>query len=107
MALNSIVGFAFTGLVLDEFQGMVKNYWFAAVPIVVMGGPLDAILNNLIKRRTIVNAMLVLLAVEFTTTKILIPFSFPVVMSAALTSTLFFLFFRWMYFTQPVHEIKE
>lgn len=107
MAINSLVGFAFTGLVMDEFQGVVKDFWFAAVPIVVLGGPLGAILNNMIKRKTIVHGILVLLSLEFLTTLIYIPLSAPVLLSAAITSTIFILFFRWIYFTHPDYGLRE
>lgn len=74
MALNSIVGFALHGLVLQDI-GVAWNYWLVAVPIVVIGAPLGAVAASRLKRDHIILFLLSLITIELVTTIWLVPFS--------------------------------
>lgn len=73
MAINSLVGFYLHGVHLGNFQGEVVSWWLAALPIVVIGAPLGAMLCAHMDRVSIARFLLVLIAIEFTTSLILIP----------------------------------
>lgn len=74
MALNSIVGFALHGLVLQDI-GVAWNYWLVAIPIVVIGAPLGAVVASRLKRDHIILFLLSLITLELVTTILLVPFS--------------------------------
>jgi len=101
MAINSIVGFIFVAYFRGEFHVEVQNYWLAAVPVVVLGAPLGSFICNFVKRKTVVNTLLLLIGIEFLSTLIIVPLNFPVIASAVITTLIFFLFFRWIHNTEP------
>lgn len=72
MASNSLVGFA-VGLAGSQYSPLVLSYWTAAIPVVVVGAPLGAIVCRRLARRTIVRALVALIAIELATTLWLIP----------------------------------
>ena len=74
MGLNSVVGFFLHGVVSRDI-GVVWDYWLAAVPIVVLGAPLGAVVAARMKRDTIIRFLLFLIALELVTTLWLVPFS--------------------------------
>ncbi|MEM7126860.1 MAG: sulfite exporter TauE/SafE family protein [Chloroflexota bacterium] len=74
MAINSIVGFALHGLVLQDI-GVAWSYWLVALPIVVIGAPLGATVASRAKRDQIIFCLLTLITLELVTTIILVPFS--------------------------------
>ena len=59
-------------LVVRDFPPRVIHYWLAAVPIVVVGAPLGALLCSRIKRHTIVYILVGLIAVELISTLLLV-----------------------------------
>ena len=72
MASNSLVGFA-TGWWGSQYSPIVIQYWLAAIPIVVVGAPLGAIICKWLSRTAIVRLLVTLIAIEFATTLWLIP----------------------------------
>ena len=74
MAINSIVGVALHALVLDDV-GVAFEYWMVAVPIVVLGAPLGALVASHATRDHIIWLLLSLITLELVTTLILVPFS--------------------------------
>ena len=104
MAINSVVGFIFIAFFMDDFNVEVQNYWLAAVPVVVIGAPLGAFLCNFFRRKTVVNTLLLLITIEFLSTFMLVPLTFPVIVSAFATTLSFVLFFLWIYKTEPNYE---
>ncbi len=81
MASNSIVGFV-AGLATSQYTPIVFSYWIAAIPIVVIGAPLGAIVCKWLARRTIVWMLVMLISVELVTTLWLIPLTVPLVTMA-------------------------
>ncbi len=73
MGLNSVVGFFVYG-VLQQNIGPAWNYWLVAVPIVIIGAPLGALMASIIRRDWLILFILSLIALELTTTLWLIPF---------------------------------
>lgn len=73
MAFNSLVGFALHIFVVGGFTSEVKNYWLAAIPVVVVGAPLGAYLCTRLNNRTIVTILIGLILIEFSSSLYLIP----------------------------------
>jgi len=73
MALNSIVGF-FLHAVVSQDIGIVWNYWLVAVPVVIIGAPLGAIVMGKAKRDHLLVFLLTLISIELATTLWLVPF---------------------------------
>ncbi|MGB1287103.1 MAG: TSUP family transporter, partial [Aggregatilineales bacterium] len=74
MGLNSIVGFALHGLVSQDI-GVVWEYWLVAVPVVVIGAPMGAMLAARLHRDVIIVVLAGLIALEVFTTLWLVPFN--------------------------------
>lgn len=74
MGLNSVVGFFLHGVVSRDV-GVVWDYWLAAVPVVVLGAPLGAVVASKVNRDTIIRFLLFLIVLELVTTLWLVPFS--------------------------------
>ena len=64
MAFNAIAGLAVQTLVVGDFGPPVTDYWLAAVPVVVLGAPLGAIICSLMSRTTIAYLLIGLITVE-------------------------------------------
>jgi uncharacterized membrane protein YfcA len=88
MASNSLVGFA-ACVATSQFTPTLQAYWIAAIPIVVVGAPLGAILCRLLARRAIVRALVLLIGIEVATTLWLIPMTSQLAATAA-AALLFF-----------------
>ncbi len=74
MALNSAAGFFVHGVLVQDI-GIVWNYWLVCVPVVIIGAPLGSVVLGYLKRNQIIGFLLVLVAIEFTTTIWFIPFT--------------------------------
>ena len=72
--LNSVVGFFIYG-VMQQNIGVAWDYWQVAIPIVIIGAPLGAFVASIIKRDYLLDFILMLIAVELTTTLWLVPFN--------------------------------
>lgn len=78
MTMVTIPGFLLHLFVLGDFTANVMGYWLAAVPVVVVGAPLGALICSHMKRHSIVLLLLFLIALEFSSTLLLVPMSRPV-----------------------------
>ena len=74
MGLNSVVGFFLHGVVSRDI-GISWSYWLVAVPIVIIGAPLGAIVASLVKREHIILLLVTLIALELASTLWLVPFT--------------------------------
>lgn len=83
MAINSVCGFTMQLLWLDGFTPEVQGYWLAAIPVVVIGAPLGAVICRYLSRATISWMLIGLITIEFVTTFWIIPMS-PTLFTAAL-----------------------
>ena len=100
MAVNALVGLAWQGWVFEDFTDPVRSYWLAAIPVVVVGAPLGAILCSKFRRETIANILIGLIFIELITSLILIPLN-PMVICLSLGILLGFSYLNyWMYRTQ-------
>lgn len=73
MALTSMIGFLFQ-MLSGKLSPGVLALWWSAFPIVACGAPLGAVFCSRQKREAVVLFLLLLIAIEFVTTLILIPF---------------------------------
>ena len=100
MAINALTGLALQVFVLHDFPEHVQAYWFAAIPVVVVGAPLGALLCSCLKREVIVHILVGLITLELITSLVLIPLR-PVVIYTSLTALILFSSLNyWMYRTQ-------
>ncbi len=76
MAINSAVGFFYHIYCTGEFTGVVVDYWLCCVPVVIFGAPLGAVACAKVSRSLLVNILLLLIAIEFITTLMLVRFDF-------------------------------
>ncbi len=61
--------------VVRDYSPRVIDYWLAAVPVVVVGAPLGALVCSRMERRTIVGILVSLIAAEFLSTLFLVDLS--------------------------------
>ncbi len=73
MTIASLTGFACHAIVLRDFVQPVVGYWLAAVPIVVIGAPLGAVLCSRLSRRSIRLILVALIGADVVSTAILVP----------------------------------
>ncbi len=88
MAINAFVGFTLHRFVLGDFTEQVHSYWLAAIPVVVIGAPVGALLCSLLGSKTIRKILISLIGLELISTLILIPFRPTVVYSCLAVLTL-------------------
>lgn len=74
MAINSVVG-TFLRVAVVQDVGIAFEYWLVAVPIVVIGAPLGAIVASRATRDQIIGLLLTLITIELITTIWLVPFT--------------------------------
>lgn len=104
MAINAVTGFAVQIFVLNDFAEPVLSYWLAAIPVVVVGAPLGAILCSLMHRQTIANIMIGLISLEVVTSLALIPLK-PITVYSSLIALVIFSFLNyWMYHNPLVRD---
>lgn len=95
MAVISIVGFSVHFFILNDINQLVLNYWVAAVPMVVVGGPIGAIICSKLRNSTIVMILLILIFMEFLSTIMLLTFTLSIIMFSITA----FMFFTFLYIT--------
>ncbi len=88
MAINSVVGLAVYEGILGQMNDQVFAYWAAAVPIVVVGAPLGAIICAYMRRKMIVNFLIAIIVVELVSSLLIIPLRETVVASGVVTMLL-------------------
>lgn len=104
MAINALTGFAYQVFVIQDFTQPVKSYWLAAIPIVVVGAPIGAIICSKLNRLTINRILIGLILTELITSLLIIPLRVMVICSGMVILLLFSYLNYWMYRTQ-IYEI--
>ncbi|MEO1620784.1 MAG: sulfite exporter TauE/SafE family protein [Cyanobacteria bacterium J06632_3] len=94
MAINAAAGFFIHCCVLSDFTPIVQQYWFAAIPVVVLGAPAGAIACSYLSRQKIVMLLVGLIALELSSSLLLIPLSG----SLAGFGIIVFLIFLFLYY---------
>ena len=89
MTMATIPGFLIHLFWLRDFSPTVMGYWLAAVPVVAVGAPLGALICTHMSRRAIVNLLILLIALEFASTLLLVPVSRAVLIASAVTLLVF------------------
>ncbi len=89
MTMATIPGFLIHLFWLKDFSPAVMGYWLAAVPVVAVGAPLGALICSHMSRTAIVNVLLILIALEFVSTLLLVPISPAVLFASAGTLLVF------------------
>lgn len=97
MAINALVGLFYQVTIFQDFPINVQNYWFAAIPIVVIGAPLGTILCSKLHRSIIANSLIILILIEMITSFILIPLRPAIVGASCLSMIVFFALYYWLY----------
>jgi len=97
MAVNALSGFFIHGVLLGDFTAQIQNYWLAAIPVVVLGAPLGALLCRHIKAEIIALFLIFLIGAELLTSLILIPLTAPVLAFGVGTFIFYFLLYFQMY----------
>ncbi len=104
MAINALVGFYLYVFVLDGFTLQIKTYWLAAVPVVVVGAPLGALLCSRMSRAAIANFLIALIALEFFSSIAIIEFNSTVIILSLLVfcclSYVYYLMYRTDHYRQ-------
>ncbi|MFK0244165.1 TSUP family transporter [Amycolatopsis azurea] len=72
MTAVSIAAFGSHVFLVRDFSGAVVEYWLAAVPVVVVGAPVGAMICSRMSRTAIRHVLLGLIAVEFVSTLVLV-----------------------------------
>ena len=75
MGINSLVGFFLHGVVAQDIDPEVWNYWLVAVPIVIVGAPFGAFVGSKISRDAVIIFLATLISIELVTTLWLVPFT--------------------------------
>jgi uncharacterized membrane protein YfcA len=96
MTIVTLAGFGLHVFAIGDFPPHVQAYWLAGLPVAVVFAPLGALLCREMKRRTIANILISLIAIEFATTLWLIPMSRAVAVTAASTLVVFGTLNWWM-----------
>ena len=89
MAINSLVGFALHAFVIGGFTPQVQDYWIAAIPVVVVGAPLGALVCSWLDRIVIARLLIGLIFIELVTSLMIIPLSAQVVLASGMMFLLF------------------
>lgn len=97
MAINALAGFLIHVFFLGDFTEEVQNYWLAAVPVVVVGAPLGALLCRYVEAKTIAAFLIFLIGVELITSIVLIPLTLAVIVSGMGTFFFYFILYYGMY----------
>ncbi len=97
MAINSIVGFALHAWFIGGFTAEIQDWWLSAIPVVVVGAPLGAIVCSRLDRHIIAKFLIGLIFIEFVTSLWLIPMTPSLLLSSSLLLALFTGVYYWMY----------
>ncbi len=79
MAINAIVGFALHVYYFQDFTPLIRNYWLAAIPVVIIGAPLGAFFCSKLNNDIIALILIVLILVELISSLWIIPLTKSVV----------------------------
>jgi uncharacterized membrane protein YfcA len=104
MAFNAVIGFLLQIFVFQDFTEEVRSYWLAAIPVVVVGAPLGAILCNRFDRDTIAHILILLIITEFITSLLIMSLRPIVVYSGLFALVVFSYLYYWMYHVQVYNK---
>lgn len=116
MAFNSVIGFGLHYFILNDFTPLLRDYWLAAVPIVVVGAPLGAILCSALSREVIIRLVIGLIILDLVSSLLFIPINMNLTMYCFATLGLFLAFYVWMFstansvsatFREPTTKIRQ
>jgi len=107
MAINSLAGFALHVFILQDFTEPVRSYWLAAIPVVVVGAPIGAMICKFLSRKTIVNILVSLIFIELITSLLLISLELVTVFSFLIILILFLYLNYWMSHTQYYKKLFQ
>lgn len=96
MAFNSVVGFAIHCLILEDFAPVLHNYWLAAVPVVVVGAPLGAILSSFLERKTVIWIVIFLIFLDLISSLIMTPINLTLALHCLAVLVFFLCIYSWM-----------
>ncbi|MEK7990418.1 MAG: sulfite exporter TauE/SafE family protein [Thiotrichaceae bacterium] len=105
MTFNAMAGFALQVFVINDFTPPAMHYWYAAIPVVVVGAPLGAMFCSKLSRETIANMLIALIFIEFISSLILIQFNALVIYSSLSIFALFSILNYWMYRTRTYEKL--
>ena len=94
MAINAVIGFALHLIFVGGFTETVQSYWLAAIPVVVVGAPLGALLCTYLNNKMIINILISLIFVELVSSLYLIPLTTEIIT----ISTVVFIIFSTLYY---------
>jgi len=96
MAFNAVVGFSIC-IFLGTFSSDVQAYWLAAIPVVVVGAPLGAIICNFLERHIIAYILITLICIELISSLLLIELNLMTIVVSSITFFIFSGLYYWMY----------
>lgn len=97
MAINAVTGFIIHKFFIGDFVEPVVSYWIAAVPVVVVGAPLGAILSSLLSQENIVRILMTLIFIELVSSFLLIPLNATIIIFSIIEFVIFLSIYYWMY----------
>ena len=97
MAINAIAGFLLHNFLIGDFVEPVVNYWLAAIPVVVVGAPVGALLCSLLNHKTITALVVTLIFIELASSLLLIPLSAKLIYFSIFLFIIFSATYYWMY----------
>ncbi|MDJ0728289.1 MAG: sulfite exporter TauE/SafE family protein [Prochloraceae cyanobacterium] len=103
MAINSLIGFFIISVTLNSFTAEVYSYWLAAIPVVVLGAPLGAILCSRLNRQTIANILVCLIFIELISSLLLIPLR-PIAIYCSLSMLILFSYVNYKMYSNHFYE---
>jgi hypothetical protein len=75
MTVVSVASFLCHVLILRDFNGVVVDYWIAAVPVVVVGAPFGAWICTRMSPMAVRTTLWVLISAELISTLLIVPFT--------------------------------
>lgn len=86
MAFNALTGFAWKGMVTGNLDPMAWQYWYACIPVVVVGAPLGAYFIHQRTRHVIVRLLYASIVVQYLAALLIVPQT-PALIMTSLTTT--------------------
>jgi uncharacterized protein len=96
MAINALLGFAIHVFLLQDFSETVRSYWLAAIPIVVVGAPIGAMICSFLSQKRIVKILVSLIFIELITSLLLIPLEWMITSTFLIILIVFFYLSYWL-----------
>ncbi|MGD1873519.1 MAG: sulfite exporter TauE/SafE family protein [Mastigocoleus sp.] len=107
MAINAVSGFLLHKFIIGDFVESVTNYWLAAVPVVVIGAPVGALLCSLLRPETITKTVVILIWIELVSSLLLIPLNAQLICFSVFVFLCFSIIYYWMYQSKIYTQRKK